>query len=406
MSLRMPSPQEPINSELPDIVGRRSTRLSMIVPITIQGTDTFGQPFKENTWTIGINKQGARIATFHTLASGSHLWILNPVLGRTAKGRVIWLGEKRFPEDPYEVGVELTEDQNVWGINFPPEDWQKGTAPGSPPLGQEMVSGAEAVLEIPGAASPAGGTEQKGSQAEKVSVEKPLEQEAEKLSQFNLALAALSHFAQQAEVSTEAPGSGASTALEGTPSGVSAAEAFGAQAAQRTPEGQSAPRKIEPSSPVGQPDPPAQAGLQELAHRLDEKEKSLRSLETNLNNLLERLRASQEKIEPLLAGVSGLPRLTEAEPETSRRTVRREWLDQTRGQLEVSIRTFCETLQRQLEDACRTALEKTRGESESLLQELRARLELAARALRGPSAPFSEPSAPAPQPAGTKHQVK
>lgn len=367
----------------------------MIVPVTIQGTDTFGQPFKENTWTIGINKQGARIATFHTLTSGSQLWILNPVLGRTAKGRVIWLGEKRFPEDPYEVGVELTEDQNVWGINFPPEDWQKGMASGSPPLGREMVSGAEAVPGSPGAASPGHVAEQEASQGEKTSVEEPGEPEGEKLSQFNLALAALSHFAQQAEVSTEAPRSGAS-----------AVQAFGTQAALNAQEGQSAPHRIKPSSPVGEPEPPAQVVLQELARRLDEKEKSLRSLEAELNNLLERLRASQENIETLLARTPELPRLAEAEPETSRRTVQKEWLDQTQGQLEGSIRTFCEALQRQLEGACRTTLEKTRAESESLLQELHARLEQAARALRGPSAPSSEPSPTAPPPAGTKHQVK
>src|SRR3989449_8205593 len=113
------------NAEAPDVVGRRSVRLSMIIPITIQGVDASGQPFKENTWTIGVNKQGAKIATFHPLATGTPISIVNPVLGRTAKARVIWVGEKRFPEDPYEVGVELTEAQNVWGIKFPPEDWQK-----------------------------------------------------------------------------------------------------------------------------------------------------------------------------------------------------------------------------------------------------------------------------------------
>src|SRR5207248_4431722 len=106
-----PNPDE---HEVPTIVGRRSTRLSMILPITIKGTTGDGQSFKENTWTIGINKQGARIASFHRLTVGDEIVIENPLLGHTAKARVIRVGEKRFPEDPYEVGVELLEPRNVW----------------------------------------------------------------------------------------------------------------------------------------------------------------------------------------------------------------------------------------------------------------------------------------------------
>src|SRR2546425_7022176 len=52
------------NAEAPDVVGRRSVRLSMIIPITIQGVDASGQPFKENTWTIGVNKQAPRSPHF------------------------------------------------------------------------------------------------------------------------------------------------------------------------------------------------------------------------------------------------------------------------------------------------------------------------------------------------------
>ncbi|SPE25947.1 hypothetical protein SBA2_270057 [Acidobacteriia bacterium SbA2] len=118
----LPTPDEP---EIPGVVGRRSARLSIIVPITVHGTDATGQSFKENTWTISVNKHGGRIATFHRLAVDDQISIENPLLGRSARGRVNRVSEKRFAEDPFEVCVEFLEAQNVWGVRLPPEDWEK-----------------------------------------------------------------------------------------------------------------------------------------------------------------------------------------------------------------------------------------------------------------------------------------
>jgi hypothetical protein len=117
-----PTPDE---HEIPGVVGRRSARLSIIVPITVHGTDATGQAFKENTWTISVNKHGGRIATFHRLAVDDQVLIENPLLGRAARARVNRICEKRFAEDPFEVCVELLEAQNVWGVRLPPEDWEK-----------------------------------------------------------------------------------------------------------------------------------------------------------------------------------------------------------------------------------------------------------------------------------------
>ena len=115
----LPTPDEP---EIPGVVGRRSARLSIIVPITVHGADATGQFFKENTWTISVNKHGGRIATFHQLAAGDQIVIENPLLGRSAEARVNRVCEKHFAEDPYEVCVELLEAQNVWGAKLPPEE--------------------------------------------------------------------------------------------------------------------------------------------------------------------------------------------------------------------------------------------------------------------------------------------
>jgi len=181
----------------------------MIIPITIHGTDTGGLVFRENTWTIGVNKQGAKIATFHPLALGGQISVVNPVLGRTAKARIIWVGEKRFPEDPFEVGVELMEAQNVWGIKFPPEDWQRptpaaargheGADAATPAAKATSTEAAKTAADTPKVVESPASTPKEG---EKDSGASP-----EKFNQFNLALAALSHFQAEATAGTrtEAP---------------------------------------------------------------------------------------------------------------------------------------------------------------------------------------------------------
>jgi len=189
-----PNPDE---SDIPGVVGRRSARLSIIVPITVRGTDAAGQAFKENTWTISVNKHGGRIATFHQLAADDQVVIENPLLGRSAKARVNRVCAKRFAEDPYEVCVELLEAQNVWGVKLPPEDWQKDhpivvgdqkspTPQAAPPAPMPPATTAEkgGVVEPPHLAP-------RGSLAE-------LKEHNGGVSQFNMAVNALSRFAGEA----------------------------------------------------------------------------------------------------------------------------------------------------------------------------------------------------------------
>ncbi|MFB3920927.1 MAG: hypothetical protein ACE145_04350 [Terriglobia bacterium] len=123
--------------------GRRSTRISIAIPITISGKDATGRAFKENTRTIILNKHGARIVTVHQLALGSELLLENRALGRTAKTMVAWLGDPPSVREPAEVGIQLVEAENIWGVELPPDDWQEGPPP------KEMKK------EISAAASPA-----------------------------------------------------------------------------------------------------------------------------------------------------------------------------------------------------------------------------------------------------------
>ena len=192
-------------SDVPGVVGRRSARLSIIVPVTLRGTDASGQAFKENTWTISVNKHGGRIATFHQLAAEDQIVIENPLLGRTAKARVNRICEKRFAEDPYEVCVELLEAQNIWGVKLPPEDWQ----------GDQVVPGQQK-SESPQAARPSPSTPaapaEKGGVAEATpAAPSPPPAEVKEatggLSQFNMAVNALSRLAGEGGPSPAQPAS-------------------------------------------------------------------------------------------------------------------------------------------------------------------------------------------------------
>lgn len=107
---------------------RRSTRLTLSVPITLSGVDALQQPFQEQTHTILVNKHGAKVTTRHELAVNSTVHVHNSRLGRKAQARVVVIDKRRSPSDPFEVGIALEEPGNIWGVEFPPDDWKESPA--------------------------------------------------------------------------------------------------------------------------------------------------------------------------------------------------------------------------------------------------------------------------------------
>jgi hypothetical protein len=291
------------------VVGRRSSRLSMIVPITVKGRSADGKEFRENTWTIVVNKHGAKLATFHSVAPGDHVWIENPILGQVAEARVIRVGEKRFPEDPYEIGVELLKAQNLWGVKFPPEDWVKGE-PGVP------------TAEAAAAAEP-----------------------QQDLTEFNMAVAALSRLAQERG---------------------RAAEPLSGQV---------------PEPPGTRPELTGQAAIADLSAALrhvDEKLASIHSLLRQLDSQAESLRASRAEIEKLLTEAQGLQQSWKAEIQRAEHDVREAGWRALRPVLE----ELNEKLRQEAKAAAAPAGEETRSRLfaeaasivESLTKEAQARL--------------------------------
>lgn len=123
---------------------RRSTRLTISVPITISGLDAEGKPFIERTHTVGVNKHGGKIRTRHEVKLREPIQVENPKLNLTVKAVVAWIGERRVVGEPYEIGIALSEPQNIWGIEFPPDDWNE-----APPPAGERPGAWEAVIAVP-----------------------------------------------------------------------------------------------------------------------------------------------------------------------------------------------------------------------------------------------------------------
>ena len=115
---------------------RRSTRIVQAVPLTVTGVDALGQPFKERTTTVMVNCHGCKYQSKHYVPKNSvvTLDIPTPEPGRpphSVQGRVVWVQRPRTVRELFQIGLEFETPGNVWGIAFPPDDWQASIAEGA-----------------------------------------------------------------------------------------------------------------------------------------------------------------------------------------------------------------------------------------------------------------------------------
>lgn len=119
----------PLNSpraSLREIERRRSERLLLTVPIHVEGVDPAGEKFGEDTRTIVINRQGARIFLKRSVAAGAVLVVSTHTGRRKAMFRVVGPTQPITLEGG-EWGLECLEEKcNLWGIGFPPAQVEEG----------------------------------------------------------------------------------------------------------------------------------------------------------------------------------------------------------------------------------------------------------------------------------------
>jgi len=129
MSQASETSQAPVTTakaSLREVERRRSERLLITVPIHVEGVDRNGEKFTEETRTIVVNRQGARIHLKRLVSAGAMLLITTHVAHRSGKFRVV--GPTQPPTgEGGEWGVEAQEAKsNIWGIGFPPASATEG----------------------------------------------------------------------------------------------------------------------------------------------------------------------------------------------------------------------------------------------------------------------------------------
>lgn len=130
-SSRMPQP-----AMLPtDQSRRRTERVLLRIPIEISGEDLEGVSFKEKTYTLVINRNGARVALHANVQPGTVVTVKNPQTSLSARFRIVGPTSRSLGEIP-EWGAECLElGVDFWGISFP----EKGGRAPQPELVDALI---------------------------------------------------------------------------------------------------------------------------------------------------------------------------------------------------------------------------------------------------------------------------
>ena len=107
---------------------RRSTRIDRSVPLIVFGQNRSGEPFVERTVSTSVNLHGCRYPSRHDYVVGT--WVTLQVVGLSVepkppavRARIRSLHRSQSTRELQQVGVELENPANVWGIITPPRDW-------------------------------------------------------------------------------------------------------------------------------------------------------------------------------------------------------------------------------------------------------------------------------------------
>ena len=107
---------------------RRSGRILAPLPIQVIGQDAVGRSFIEETVTVCVNQEGARISLTRSLIADDIVIIKSLQNGIEGEFRVVG-GFQQVIGDRREWGVEaLDQKANIWGVEFDPpggEDQQR-----------------------------------------------------------------------------------------------------------------------------------------------------------------------------------------------------------------------------------------------------------------------------------------
>ena len=120
---------------------RRSSRISISIPLEVLGQDAQGSEIHAAATTKYVNKHGALVLADRAFPLNTEVTLQIPHQDRAKRAKVVWVSKEKDENGHWELGVELEEAENFWGVQFPPDDW----VPTEPvPLAGEQASAAVA----------------------------------------------------------------------------------------------------------------------------------------------------------------------------------------------------------------------------------------------------------------------
>jgi PilZ domain len=101
---------------------RRSMRVLLSVPISVNGKNARGQTFTEETRTLVVNAHGALISLAAAVAAEERISVSNKATQKTVECKVVHLGSSQAGK--VQMGIEFERPcPSFWQIDFPPDDW-------------------------------------------------------------------------------------------------------------------------------------------------------------------------------------------------------------------------------------------------------------------------------------------
>lgn len=101
---------------------RRSSRVSIDMPIEVFGQEANGKVFRQETRTTAVNAHGALLNLILNTELKSSVLLINKKTNTEAQCRVVY--QKSTDPGKTELGIEFLDPQpRFWGIAFPPDDW-------------------------------------------------------------------------------------------------------------------------------------------------------------------------------------------------------------------------------------------------------------------------------------------
>jgi hypothetical protein len=104
---------------------RRGPRIDLAVPVLLAGS-AGDMEWQEATTTQTVSQHGASLCCRRALALGDIVRVTHAKTGRQGTARVAWSSRK--DAGIFEIGLELLNEQNLWGMDWELPDRLRGGA--------------------------------------------------------------------------------------------------------------------------------------------------------------------------------------------------------------------------------------------------------------------------------------